>query len=87
LLISLECHSCVEWLASAMAAFRRSQPNIDLDLRLGTSFYPLPSLRADAVDLIITSERAEAPGIIGEPLFRYHIVGLVPTGSTLAAKA
>ena len=54
LLISLECHSCVEWLAPAMAAFRRSHPHVDLDLRFGASFDPLPSLGSGAVDVVIT---------------------------------
>jgi LysR family transcriptional regulator for metE and metH len=86
LLISLECHSCVEWLAPAMAAFRRSHPHIDLDLRFGSSFDPLPSLSTGAVDLVITGERSGAPGISGEHLFRYQIVAAIPEDSPLAAK-
>lgn len=87
LLISLECHSCIEWLAPAMATFRRSHPQVDLDLRLGDSFDPLPSLRSGAVDLIITSERSSAPGVRGDPLFRYQIVAVVPDGHVLSKKA
>jgi LysR family transcriptional regulator for metE and metH len=86
LLISLECHSCIEWLGPAMVAYRRDYPQIDLDVRLGASFDPLPSLTAGAVDLVITSERSSAPGVIGDPLFRYQILAVVPERSPLAAK-
>ena len=70
LLISLECHSCIEWLAPAMAAYRSAHPLIDLDLRMGANFDPLPSLTAGAVDLVITSERSSAQGVLSDPLFR-----------------
>ena len=86
LLVNLECHSCVEWLGPAMATYRRAQPQIDLDLRLGASFDPLPSLRSGGVDLVITSERSSAPGVIGDPLFRYQIVALVHKDQPLAKK-
>lgn len=87
LLISLECHSCIEWLAPAMAAYRGTHPQIDLDLRMGANFDPLPSLASGAVDLVITSERSGAAGVISDPLFRYQIIAAVPERSPLKAKA
>ena len=86
LLISLECHSCIEWLGPAMATFRTTHPEIDLDLRMGANFDPLPSLAAGAVDLVITSERSGAAGVISDPLFRYQIIAAMPERSPLAAK-
>lgn len=86
LLISLECHSCIEWLVPAMSAYRNTHPHIDLDLRMGANFDPLPSLAASAVDLIITSERSSSTGVISDPLFRYQILAVVPGQSPLATK-
>jgi LysR family transcriptional regulator for metE and metH len=87
LLISLECHSCIEWLAPAMAAYRAAHPHIDLDLRMGANFDPLPSLAAGAVDLVITGERSGAAGIASDPLFRYQIIAAVPERSAVAGKS
>lgn len=86
LLISLECHSCIEWLSPALDAYRKVHPRIELDLRLGVSFDPLPALRDGAVDVVITAERQEAHGVISDPLFRYEIVGVVPARSPLARR-
>jgi len=87
LLISLECHSCIEWLAPAMASYRSRHPQVDLDMRMGANFDPLPSLTSGAVDLIITSERSGAAGVISDALFRYQIMALVPERSVLRARA
>lgn len=87
LLVSLECHSCIEWLAPAMAAYRQSHPQIDLDLRLGANFDPLPSLASGAVDLVITGERSGAVGIASDPLFRYEIRAVVPARGVLARRS
>lgn len=84
LLISLECHSCIEWLAPALDAYRRELPAIEVDLRLGGQFDPLPGLRDGAVDLVITAERDQAPGIIGDPLFAFEMRALLPSRHPLA---
>jgi LysR family transcriptional regulator for metE and metH len=87
LLISLECHSCIEWLAPALDAYRRQQPQIEIDVRLGASFDPLPALRDGAIDLVITAERTAAAGVLGDPLFRYDLVAVVPAHGALAQRA
>jgi len=87
LLISLECHSCIEWLAPAMASYRARHPQVDLDLRMGATFDPLPSLTSGAVDMVITSERSSGPGVRSDALFRYQIMALVPERSPLRKRA
>ena len=86
LLLSLECHSCFDWLVPTLDAYRAQWPEVDLDLRVGASFDPLPALRDRMIDAIITSERAGGPGVIAEPLFRYQIVAVLPPRHPLAAR-
>lgn len=86
LLISLECHTCIEWLAPVLNAYRHAHEQVDLDLRLGEHFDPLPQLHSKALDLIITGERSSAPGIQGDPLFAYDIVAIVADHHPLANK-
>jgi LysR family transcriptional regulator for metE and metH len=86
LLISLECHSCFDWLVPTLDTYRAAHPDVELDLRVGASFDPLPALRDGVVDLVITSERSASPGVAAAPLFRYEIVAILPPGHALAAK-
>lgn len=86
LLLSLECHSCFDWLVPTLDVYRAKHPQVELDLRVGASFDPLPALADGLVDLVITSERAESSGIHADPLFRYQIVAVLPSSHALAAK-
>ena len=86
LLISLECHSCFDWLVPTLNAYRKAHASVDLDLRVGASFDPLPALADGVVDLLITSERSTAPGVQADPLFRYQIVGVLPPHHALAQR-
>ena len=54
LLLSLECHSCFEWLVPTLDTYRASHPQVELDLRVGASFDPLPALADGLVDLFRT---------------------------------
>jgi LysR family transcriptional regulator for metE and metH len=86
LLLSLECHSCFDWLVPTLDAYRTRHPAVELDLTVGASFAPLPALRDGVVDLVITSERAQSPGVHADPLFRYEIVAVLPADHRLATR-
>lgn len=93
LLITLECHTCIEWLAPTLDRYRRDNPSVHLDLRMGASFDPLPSLKAGSTDLVITAEHDPSSasrtdnGLIADPLFRYPIVALLRRDHPLAQKS
>lgn len=90
LLITLECHTCIEWLAPTLDRYRRDQPSVHLDLRMGASFDPLPALKAGSTDLVITAEHDPSAGshsdrvLSADPLFRYPIVALLRRDHPLA---
>lgn len=86
LLLSLECHSCFDWLVPTLDRYRVVHPQVELDLRVGASFDPLPALADGLVDLVITSERSTSPGVHADPLFRYQIVAVLPPRHVLAMK-
>ncbi|MCS6971262.1 MAG: LysR family transcriptional regulator [Planctomycetes bacterium] len=86
LLISVECHSCLEWLAPIFDAYRSAHPDIELDLRTGVAFDPLPALRDALIDAVITAENHCAPWLHADWLFRYEIVGVLPSRSPLARR-
>ena len=54
---------------------------MQLDLKLGASFDPLPTLKAGATDVVITAEHDSSwpddPTLTADPLFRYQVVTLL----------
>ena len=72
LYLSVECHSCFEWLLPALNAYREEWPGVELDISSGFSFQPLPALSRGDLDLVITSDPIDDLGLIYEPLFQYE---------------
>ena len=69
--IAIECHACFEWLFPVLENFRKSWPDIDLDIKPGLSFDALPALQREEVDIVISSDPEEIAGITFKPLFEY----------------
>ncbi len=70
--ICIECHSCFQWLMPCLDQYRENWPEVELDLSGGFSFAPLPALVRGDLDLVITSDPVELPGISYVPLFTYE---------------
>lgn len=69
--IAIECHACFEWLFPVLESFRRSWPGVDVDIRPGLAFDALPALMREEVDVVISADPEELPGITFVPLFDY----------------
>src|SRR6056297_1268476 len=70
--IAIECHACFEWLFPVLEAFRKSWPDVDVDIRAGLAFDALPALQKEDVDLVVSSDPEDLPGIAFRPLFDYE---------------
>lgn len=77
--IALECHTCFDWLLPIMHVFRKDWPEVELDLVSGFHSNPLELLADDAADLIIGSPQKPGRGITWHPLFRFEVLGVLPT--------
>jgi LysR family transcriptional regulator, regulator for metE and metH len=84
--IAVECHSCFQWLLPAMDAFRHRWPEVEMDLSLGFNFEPLPALLRGDIDLVITSDPLNMPGISYDSLFRFQNVLVVSPRHPLSNK-
>jgi len=82
--ICIECHSCFQWLVPCIDHYRNDWPEVELDLTGGFNFAPLPALVRGDLDLVITSDPVELPGIIYKPLFRYEALLAISRKSHLA---
>jgi LysR family transcriptional regulator for metE and metH len=84
--IAIECHACFEWLFPVLEGFRKVWPEIDVDIRPGLAFDALPALRREQVDLVVSSDPEELPGVTFTPLFDYDAVFVASSQNPLARK-
>jgi LysR family transcriptional regulator for metE and metH len=84
--VAIECHACFEWLLPALDRFRRAWAEVDIDIRPGLAFDALPALRRGEVDLVVSSDPEDLPGVTFQPLFDYQPVLVCAETHPLAAK-
>ena len=84
--IAIECHACFEWLLPVLESFRKAWPDVDVDIRPGLAFDAFAALQREAVDLVVTSDPEEIPGVQFFPLFDYQPMLVAASQHKLAAK-
>ena len=84
--IAIECHACFEWLFPVLEGFRQNWPDVDVDIRPGLSFDGLPALMREEVDLVVSSDPEDLPGVDFTPLFDYEPVFVASSANPLAQK-
>jgi LysR family transcriptional regulator for metE and metH len=84
--IAIECHACFEWLFPVLEAFRKSWPDVDVDIRPGLAFDALPALMKEDVDVVISSDPENLAGVTFTPLFDYSPVFVAAATHPLAEK-
>lgn len=85
--VTIECHSCFQWLLPTMDGYREQWPEVEMDLSLGYSFHPLPALVRGEIDLVVTSDPdADLRGIHYAPLFRHQVLLALSVRSPLAGR-
>jgi len=84
--IAIECHACFEWLFPVLDAFRADWADVDVDIRPGLAFDALPALAREEVDMVISSDPEDIPGVRFVPLFDYAPVFVCAAGHPLAAR-
>ena len=84
--MAIECHACFEWLFPVLERFRKTWSEVDVDIRPGLAFDALPALQKEEVDLVVSSDPEDLPGIIFKPLFDYEPVFVASSQHPLAAK-
>ncbi|WP_121062767.1 LysR family transcriptional regulator [Chachezhania antarctica] len=84
--IAIECHACFEWLFPVLEEFRKDWPDVDVDIRPGLAFDALPALEKEEVDLVVSSDPEDLPGIEWVELFDYAPVFVAAASHPLAAK-
>ncbi|MFK7938307.1 MAG: LysR family transcriptional regulator [Roseovarius sp.] len=84
--IAIECHACFEWLFPVLESFRKTWVDVDVDIRPGLAFDALPALMKEEVDLVVSSDPEDLPGIVFKPLFDYEPVFVASSQHPLAQR-
>lgn len=84
--IAIECHACFEWLMPVLDTFRQEWPEVEVDIRLGVSFDPIPALQKGEIDLVISSDPLNLVDVTFEPLFDYEALLVTAPSHPLADK-
>jgi len=84
--IAIECHACFEWLFPVLEEFRKIWNDVDVDIRPGLAFDALPALMKEEVDVVISSDPEDLPGVEFVELFDYAAVFVASGGHPLADK-
>ncbi|HHH42678.1 MAG TPA: LysR family transcriptional regulator [Gammaproteobacteria bacterium] len=84
--ISIECHACFEWLLPLLDRYREQWPEVEVDIRLGVSFDPIPALQNGTLDLVISSDPVAGNDLVFEPLFAYQALLVLARGHKLTKK-
>jgi LysR family transcriptional regulator for metE and metH len=85
--IAIECHACFDWLFPVLERFRHAWPDVDVDIRPGLAFAALPALQREEVDLVISSDPEDLPGVVFNPLFDYEPRLVAAASNPLADRA
>jgi len=84
--ITIECHSCFEWLVPTLDHYRKRWPDVEVDIRLGSSFEPMNALQHEEIDLVITTDKQALSDIVFEPLFEYEALCIMTNDHRLTQK-
>jgi len=87
LYIAGECHSCLEWVLPLLASYRESFPDVELDVVLSASLDPLPRLLDGTLDVVLTPDRRELPGLAWRRLFDYELKLVVAADHPLSGRS
>lgn len=83
----MECHACFDWLFPVLHLFRKAWPEVDVDIRQRLAFGALPALQREEIDLVISSDPEDLPGVQFIPLFDYAPMCVMAASNPLAQKA
>ncbi|MEB0137615.1 MULTISPECIES: LysR family transcriptional regulator [unclassified Undibacterium] len=83
--IGMECHPCYQWLLKIVSPYLTAWPDVDVDVKQKFQFGGIGALFGYEIDLLVTPDPLDKPGLVFEPVFDYEQV-LVVAGNHKLAK-
>ncbi|WP_313620607.1 LysR family transcriptional regulator [Achromobacter sp.] len=85
--IGMECHPCYQWLLKVVSPYLTAWPDVDVDVKQKFQFGGIGALFGYEIDLLVTPDPLNKPGLVFEPVFDYEQVLVVAGNHPLAKEA
>ena len=85
--IGMECHPCYQWLLKIVSPYLAAWPDVDVDVKQKFQFGGMGALFGHEIDLLVTPDPIDRPGIVFQPVFDYEQVLAVSAQHPLAGRA
>lgn len=72
--IGMECHPCYEWLLRIVSPYLAAWPTVDVDVIQKFQFGGIAALFSHEIDILVTPDPLQRPGLHFEPVFDYEQV-------------
>ena len=82
--IGMECHPCYQWLLKIVSPYLAAWPNVDVDVKQKFQFGGIGALFGYEIDLLVTPDPLDKPGLVFEPVFDFEQVLVVASNHKLA---
>jgi LysR family transcriptional regulator, regulator for metE and metH len=82
--IGMECHPCYQWLLKVVGPYLTRWPDVDVDVKQKFQFGGIGALFAHEIDLLVTPDPLQRPGLRYERVFDYEQVLAVGRAHPLA---
>lgn len=84
--IGMECHPCYQWLLKVVEPYLARWPGVDIDVMQEFQFGGMAALFNHDIDILVTPDPLNKPGVVFEPVFDYEQVLAVAANHRLAGK-
>ncbi|MDA8383738.1 MAG: LysR family transcriptional regulator [Betaproteobacteria bacterium] len=85
--IGMECHPCYQWLRKVVAPYLAGWPDVDVDVKQRFQFGGIGALLGYDIDVLVTPDPLQKPGLHFAPVFDYEQVLIVARTHPLASVA
>lgn len=85
--IGMECHPCYQWLLKVVERYLPHWPDVEVDVKQKFRFGGLGALIDHEIDLLVTPDPEDRPGLTYLPVFDYEQVLVVNCSHRLAGAA
>jgi len=84
--IGMECHPCYQWLLKVVARYLPAWPDVDVDVKQKFRFGGIDALLDHEIDVVVTPDPENRPGLTFIPVFDYEQVLVVARDHVLAGR-
>jgi LysR family transcriptional regulator for metE and metH len=82
--IGMECHPCYQWLLKVVSPYLARWPDVDVDVKQRFQFGGIGALFGYDIDVLVTPDPLNKPGLRFAPVFDYEQVLVVGDAHALA---